>query len=322
MQHETISHSGDSAVSAEANGDSPGGGVKTAYLADETGATDAGLVPTFLQEIARTMQATADRERERIAADIADRLSALVETVRFRASTEADELRRLADADIDQINEWSAGQVDRVRRETDMRVNSRREDLEQHLRQQDAVVEREIARATEAVEAYQNELGRFVGRLVSQQEPTEIARLASQLPEPPPVEVIASEARADALAQLSSSQGAAVLASTNERDAGLVGVMDPSGVSLPAEPTAQTSEPGQTEAVASAAVASAAVASAAMASDESDVVVEPHAVTSTDDVDLRLHAVLAVAVIIAIVLLLVITGQIHAASSSGPAQGI
>jgi hypothetical protein len=59
-----------------------------------------------------------------------------------------------------------------------------------------------------------------------------------------------------------------------------------------------------------------------MASDESDVVVEPHAVTSTDDVDLRLHAVLAVAVIIAIVLLLVITGQIHAASSSGPAQGI
>jgi hypothetical protein len=32
--------------------------------------------------------------------------------------------------------------------------------------------------------------------------------------------------------------------------------------------------------------------------------------------------VLAVAVIVAIVLLLVITGQIHAASSSSPAQGI
>jgi hypothetical protein len=326
MQHETISHSGDSAESAGATGESPGGGVKTAYLTDETGATDAGLVPTFLQEIARTMQATADRERERIAADIADRLSALVETVRFRASTEADELTRLAEADIDQIQEWSAGQVDRVRRETEMRVNARRDDLEQHLRQQDAVVEREIARATEAVEAYQNELGRFVGRLVSQQEPTEIARLASQLPEPPPVEVIASEARADALAQLSSSPAASVSASTTERDPGLVGVMDPSGVSPPAEPAAQSSEPGQAEAVASAAVASgeasAAVASAPVAWDEKDDILEPQAATKTDDVDLRLHAILAVAVIVAIVLLLVITGQVHAASSSSPAQGI
>jgi hypothetical protein len=285
------------------------------------------LVPTFLQEIARTMQATADRERDRIAADIADRLKALVETVRFRASTEAAELRRLAEADIDQIHEWSAGQVDRVRRETEMRVNARREDLDQHLRQQDAVVEREIARATEAVEAYQNELGRFVGRLVSQQEPTEIARLASQLPEPPPVEVIASEARADALAQLSNSQAAAVSASTTERDSGLVGVMDPNGVSPPAEPAAQTGEPGQTEAVSSAVVASGpvgseAMASEAVASDETDGVLDPQAVTKTDDVDLRLHVVLAVAVIIAIVLLLVITGQIHAASSSSPTQGI
>jgi hypothetical protein len=327
MQHETISHAGDSAASAGANGDSPGGGDKTAYLTDETGTADAGLVPTFLQEIARTMQATADRERERIAADIADRLRSLVETVRSRASTEAAELRRLAEADIDQIHEWSAGQVDRVRRETEMRVNARREDLDQHLRQQDAIVEREIARATEAVEAYQNELGRFVGRLVSQQEPTEIARLASQLPEPPPVEVIASEARADALAQLSSTQAAAVSASTTETDSGLVGVMDPSGVSLPTEPAVQTSEPGRTEAVASSAdaspaVGSAAVASAPLASDAGDVALEPQAVTSTDDVDLRLHLVLAAAVIIAIVLLLVITGQIHAASSSSPAQGI
>jgi hypothetical protein len=318
MQHETISHAGDSAVSAGANGDSPGGGVKAAYLTDETGTADAGLVPTFLQEIARTMQATADRERDRIAADIADRLKALVETVRFRASTEAAELRRLAEADIDQIHEWSAGQVDRVRRETEMRVNARREDLDQHLRQQDAVVEREIARATEAVEAYQNELGRFVGRLVSQQEPTEIARLASQLPEPPPVEVIASEARADALAQLSNSQAGAVAASTTERDSGLIGVMDPSGVSPPAEQAAvQASEAGQTEAVDSAPVASAPVAW-----DESDDILEPQAATKTDDVDLRLHVVLAVAVIIAIVLLLVVTGQIHAASSSSPAQGI
>jgi hypothetical protein len=75
---------------------------------------------------------------------------------------------------------------------------------------------------------------------------------------------------------------------------------------------------------ASAAVASgeASAAVAPVAWDEKDDILEPQAATKTDDVDLRLHAVLAVAVIVAIVLLLVITGQVHAASSSSPAQGI
>lgn len=307
MQHETNSQSGDSADSVETADDSPGGGVKTAYLTDETGTAEAGPVPTFLHEIARTMQATADRERERIAANINDSLSAHVETVRFRASTEADELRRLAEADVDHLNELSSAEVERVRRETESRIAARRADLEQHLLKQDALVEREIARATEAVEEYQNELGRFVGRLASEHDPTEIARLASLLPEPPRVEEIASAAHADAIAELSGPEVSSEMASTTERDVGLVGVMEPGADAQSTGPNAQTNELAQT---------------AAVASEDGEVAEGPQALSTTDDIDIRLHAVLVVAVIIAIVLLLVITGTIHAASSSSPAQGI
>jgi hypothetical protein len=304
MQHETVSPSGDSADSAEATGNSPGGGVKTADPTDEAGTAEAGLVPTFLHEIARTMLATADRERERIAADIADGLGAHVEKVRFRASTEAEELKRLAEADVDHIHEWSAAEVERVRRETELRITARRQDLERHLRQHDALVEREIARATEAVEEYQNELGRFVGRLASEQEPTEIARLASLLPEPPSVEEIAAAARADAIAQLAASGAASEVASTTERGSALVGVMDPSGVSKPAGPMAQTSEPAETDTVVFG---------------DDDGGQEPQALGRTTDFVVRMLPVVLVAVIIAIVVLLVITGQIHAASSGNPA---
>jgi hypothetical protein len=304
MQHETDSPSGDSAESAEATGNSPGGGVKTADPTDEVGTAEAGLVPTFLHEIARTMLATADRERERIATDMADSLGAHVEMVRSRASTEAEELKRLAEADVDHIHEWSAAEVERVRRETELRITARREDLERHLRQHDALVEREIARATETVEEYQNELGRFVGRLASEQEPTEIARLAGLLPEPPSVEEIASAARADAIAKFAASEAASESTSTTEPGSALVGVMDPSGVSQPAGPMAQTRVLAETDTV---------------VSEDDDGSQEPQALSTRTNLVVRALPLVLVAVIVAILALLVITGQIHAASSGSPA---
>jgi hypothetical protein len=304
MQHETDSPSGDSPESAEATGDSPGGGVKTADPTDEVGTAEAGLVPTFLHEIARTMLATADRERERIATNMADSLGAHVEMVRSRASTEAEELKRLAEADVDHIHEWSAAEVERVRRETELRITARREDLERHLRQHDALVEREIARATETVEEYKNELGRFVGRLASEQEPTEIARLAGLLPEPPSVQEIAAAARADAIAKFAASEAASEMTSTTEPGSALVGVMDPSGVSQPAGPMAQTSEPKETD---------------TLVSEDDAGRQEPRALRTPTSLVVRALPLVLIAVIIAILALLVITGQIHAASSGSPA---
>jgi hypothetical protein len=346
MQHETL-HSQSGAEPVEQAGQSPGGGVETADLTDETGGsvspaadldeqpeasspsgedrvepTETGLVPTFLHEIARTMQAAADRERERIAAEIADSLGAHVEKVRIRASTEAEELKRLAEEDVDHIREWSAAEVERLRHETESRIGARRENLEQHLRQHDALVEREIFRARKAVEEYQAELDRFVGRLAGEREPTEIARLASLLPEPPGVEEIASAARADAIAELSRSEAASDMAAagtaaptswpspTTEHGSDLVGVMDPRLVSQAAGPKAQESAPAQ--------IANVGSEGEQVGQERQQRILGAR---NKADLVIRLVPVLLLAVIIAIVVLLVLTGQAHAASSRSLVPG-
>jgi hypothetical protein len=322
MQHKTLS----SQSEAETTGHSPGGGLETAALIDESVGSvspaaesdeqpeapsppgedhaepvEAGRVPTFLHEIARTMQAAADREREQIATEMADSLSAHVERVRSRASTEAEELKRLAEVDVDHIREWSAAEVERLRQETENRIGSRRENLDRDLRQHDTLVERELSQAGEAVEEYRGELDRFVGRLASEREPTEIARLASLLPEPPSVEEIASAARADAIAQLARSEAAIDVTSAGH----LLGVMDPSLVSQTAGPGAQERAP----------------TSFANASSEGEQVGQDRrrrilGARNRADLVVGLVLVLGLAILVAILVLLVLTGQAQAASSN------
>jgi hypothetical protein len=328
MQHKTI----DSQSGAETIGPSPGGGVDTADLIDDTVApvspaaepdeqpevasppgedhaepVEAGRLPTFLHEIARTMQAAADRERESIAAEMADSLSAHVEKVRSRASTEAEELKRVAERDVDQIREWSAAEAERLRQETENRIGARREDLDRDLRQHDTLVDREISQAGEAVQAYQAELDRFVGRLASEREPTEIARLASLLPEPPSVEEIALAAHAEAIAQLSRSEAATDGASARPD---LLGVMDPSVVSQTAARKAQDQEQ----------------APVADVSSEEQVGQERHrrilGARSKADLVVRLVLVLALAVLVAVLVLALMTGTAQAASSNGLSRSI
>jgi hypothetical protein len=268
------------------------------------------------------MQATADRERERIAAAITNSLGAHVQLVRSRASTEAEELRRLAEVDVEDIQEWSAAEAERLRRDTESRIGARRKDLERHLLQHDALVEREISRAREAVEAYQAELDRFVARLAGEREPTEIARLASLLPEPPSVEQIASAARADATAESSRPEAATDVASaradapsyppssTIEGDLDLVGVMDPSVVSQTVGPTLPEGTPPQI---------------VTFNSEDEQTGHESqrwiHRARNRPDLVIRLVVVLSLAVLIAIVVLLVTTGQVHAASNSSLSSG-
>ena len=322
MQHKTI----DSQSVAETTGKSSDGAVETADPTDETvgsvspavesggqpespappgedptEAAEAGRVPTFLHEIARTMQAAADREREQIAAEMANSLSAHVEKVRSRAATEAEELKRRAEADVDHIREWSAAEAERLRQETENRIGARREGLDRDLRQHDTLVEREISQAGEAVEEYRGELDRFVGRLASEQEPTEIARLASLLPEPPSVEEIASAARAEAIAQLARSEAATDVTSAGPD---LLGVMDPSVVRQSAGPKPQTDTSGPP----------------ADASSEGEVGQERRrgilGAQSNADIVMRLVLILSIAVLVAVVVLLVLNGQAQAATTS------
>jgi vacuolar-type H+-ATPase subunit E/Vma4 len=318
MQHETKPDSG--AESAETADRLPGVSVETVDLPDESGgsvSTDVdeqpGTVPTFLHEIARQMQAAVDRERGRIAAETSNSLEAHVQKVRMRAAMEAEELRRLAEEDVGHINEWSAAEAERLRRETESRIDARREDLERHLRQHEALVEREIAGASEAVDEYQAELDRFVGRLAGEREPTEIAQLASQLPEPPRVEEIASAARADAIAQLSRSETGDDAAPPG---LDLVGVMDPSVISQASGPKAQEGGLPQEGAPAQA----VEVPPDAERVDHQE---QRRILGARNNVDLaiRVAVVIALVALVAAVVLLVVTGQISASPSGGPSPG-
>lgn len=333
MQHDT-NYSRTGIEAADSAAPSPDGGVETSELLDEaagsaspgheqfklpgvdsppredgTEAPEGGTVPIFLHEIARQMQEAVDRERGRISAETADSLDAHVQKVRIRASTEAEELRRLAEEDVGHIHEWQAAESERLRRETESRIGARREDLERHLRQHDALVEREISGASQAVEEYQAELDRFVGRLADEREPTEIAQLASQLPEPPRVEEIASAARAEAIAELSRSEAADDRASAGTE---LVGVMDPGAVSQPAAPKAQEIAPVPADVTASDDVTTA--------DEPIDQERRPGILGARSRVDLviRLVVVIGLVALVAVLAALVVTGQVSASPSSGP----
>jgi hypothetical protein len=194
-------------------------------LVDAADSVDAGTMPTFLSEIARKMLAAVEAERSRISAETADSLDAHVRTVRMRASEETEELRRLAEADVSEIDGWSVAEAERLRREADSRIAARRDDLDRHLRQHDALIEREISGASEAVEQYQTELDEFVKRLSDEGDPTDIAQLAHELPEPPPIAEVASAARAEAIAEMSRVESPEDVAAAS---LGLIGVMDTS----------------------------------------------------------------------------------------------
>ena len=200
---------------------------------------EPGQVPSFLREIARAMQAAIDRERGRITAETTSSLDAHVQKVRVRAATEAADLKRLAKQDVDEIRAWSAAEAERLRLETESRVGARREDLGRHLRQHEALVDREISGASEAFEEYRAELDRFVSRVAGERQPSEIARLVELLPEPPHVDDVAAAARAHAFAQLSRSEAAADAESAGPD---VVGVMDPGVVGPSAASTTAASD--------------------------------------------------------------------------------
>ena len=120
------------------NGTSEGGttgstGVSEARAAERaTEGVATGLRPGFLAELAVAMRATAQKERERIAARVADDAAAHVEKVRARAAIETDELKRLAEEDVQHIQEWSASEMERIRAEADKKIEDRRSSLEEY----------------------------------------------------------------------------------------------------------------------------------------------------------------------------------------------
>jgi hypothetical protein len=248
--------------------------IETGQTAGSESAEPRETAYPFRDELARAMHAAAEHERLRIEASVDEDATVHVEKVRGRALAEAAELKRLAEDDVAGIRGWAKSEIERIRAESDVQIDERRERLEQHLVSHATIIDGEVDRVSEAVEGYRHELEAFFVRLSEERDPTEIARLADTVPEPPDFEVIRAVARAEAVDRLSrleseepspaeASSEAPVAeessAPTDERE--LVAVMDPAladtsseQAAAPAETSDDTPATEETEPAAEAAV--------------------------------------------------------------------
>lgn len=175
--------------------------IATVDRADAAGDASS-IVPAFLAELARAMQAAAERERDRIAEVVTQEAAQHVEKARIRASAEAEELGRLAEEDVARINDWSKTEIDRIRRDAHRRTDERRKSLEVYLAKHDSIIATEIGGVDVAIRSYRAELDRFFDDLTGSTDPADIARRADLLPTPPDLDAVRAAARAAAVAEL------------------------------------------------------------------------------------------------------------------------
>jgi hypothetical protein len=162
------------------------------------------VVPSFLAELTRAMQAAAEQMRAHIDADVADDAAEEIERAHARGAIEADELRRLADEDIGGIDAWLAAETERVRGEAARRTDERRTELASHLAKHDSIIDAEVAGVEGAVRDYRSTLDTFFAELKDADDPAELARRAGSLPAPPDLESARGAARADAVAKFAN----------------------------------------------------------------------------------------------------------------------
>lgn len=178
----------------------------TATAGDSVAKAGAGnVLPGFLAEIARAMQAAAERERERIAEVVASEAAEHVEKARTRAAAESEELRRLAEEDVTRIEDWSASEIERIRGEADARSAQRRNELEAYLARHESIIATEIDGVGTAVQDYRASLDQFFAELTHSSDPADIARRAGWLPDPPDLDAVRAAARAAAVERFANA---------------------------------------------------------------------------------------------------------------------
>ncbi len=163
----------------------------------------------FIAELTQAMQAAAEHQREATNSEVEAMTQAHLERVKLRAAAEADELRRMAQVDIDEINAWQEAEAVRLREEAARRIIVRGEELDDYLVRHAALIDSEVDTIEGAVADYQMQLDEYFVQLTHESSPSEIARLADELPEPPDLGKVGGEARAQALAAVAAEDDAA-----------------------------------------------------------------------------------------------------------------
>jgi hypothetical protein len=139
----------------------------------------------LMADLTRAMQTAAETARvetlERLQADA----KAFIEEVHARSGSEAGDLRSRADEDVAGIREWSKAEIARIREETDRRVTERKASLEGEIEAHAARIEHRIERVQAHVGRFEAEMAAFFEKLLAEDDPTHLAAMAENLPEPP-----------------------------------------------------------------------------------------------------------------------------------------
>jgi hypothetical protein len=203
-----------------------------------------GILPAFLAELARAMQAAAERERERIDEVVTKEAAEQVEKSRSRAAAETEELRRLAEEDVARIKEWSRTEIDRIRRDADRRTDERRKNLEAYIVKHESIIATEIDGVDSAIRGYRAALDRFFDEFTSSTDPADIARRAGSLPAPPDLEEVRATARVNAVSELANAPDEAVAQPATDEHAPVVDAPAQSGDDVASDEPSSTEETG------------------------------------------------------------------------------
>jgi len=140
----------------------------------------------FIEDLMRAMVATATESKVQAVEQAHTDAKAHTEAIHDRSADEAANLRHAADADVTGIREWSKAEMARIREETDRRIAARKDALAVELDAHAGRIEREIDLVQQQVAAFEAEMDEFLARLAAATDPTTMAGLAEQMPEPPP----------------------------------------------------------------------------------------------------------------------------------------
>ena len=111
--------------------------------------------------------------------------TARVETIRTSGTEESAALRKRVDEDIAAIRDWSKGEMSRIRQETETRIEARRAEAIEENERHGAKVEKLVEHVQSRVDAYEAEMDLFFEQLLAENDPSRLAALAGQAPEPP-----------------------------------------------------------------------------------------------------------------------------------------
>ncbi|HEU5203119.1 MAG TPA: hypothetical protein VFU17_02350 [Candidatus Limnocylindrales bacterium] len=139
----------------------------------------------LMADLTRAMQTAAESARDESLTRLQTEAKTYIETVHTRSATEAEQLRQTADSDIAGIREWSKNEIARIRDETDQKVTDRKARLESDIEAHAGRIERRIEGVQRHVAWFEGEMAGFFERLLAEEDPTRLASMAENLPEPP-----------------------------------------------------------------------------------------------------------------------------------------